>query len=190
MLPPDDLDAWLAGAPTRAQRIQFETSEEYREALLEEHRLVELLQALPTVAPRAGFADRVMARVQVPAPAPVRRALPAWATRRTLGIAATLAVSLGGSVWWTAANEALVRGLVGAATSTVTGLWVPAAQAQVAAMAAHPWALRVEQLLGDPARAAAVASALGAAYLGGLLALRRLLAAPQATLAGAGHVAR
>ena len=65
---------------------------------LSDARLEALLRTLPREAPSMGFADRVMARVQLPAAVPVRRRIP-W--RALAGLAALdLAVAAGLLVWF------------------------------------------------------------------------------------------
>jgi len=64
-------------------------------------RLSAALAALPSLAPRAGFSDRVMARVSLPVP--WHRRLAAAVRERSaagIGIAATLAALIGGAGLW------------------------------------------------------------------------------------------
>ena len=65
---------------------------------LSDAHLEALLRTIPREAPSMGFADRVMARVQLPAAVPVRRRIP-W--RALVGLAALdLAVAAGLLLWF------------------------------------------------------------------------------------------
>ncbi len=93
----DALDRWLAA----------ERNEHAGEA---EAALFELFEALPQVAPPAGFADRVLARagIAVPAAAPAKRDLFAWRPMRLLLGLCLVAVGFG-VLWLPPVIELLAR---------------------------------------------------------------------------------
>jgi hypothetical protein len=93
----DALDRWLAA----------ERDDHAEEA---EAALFELFEALPQVAPPAGFADRVLARagIAVPAAAPARRDLFAWRPMRLL-LGFCLAAVCFGVLWMPPVIELVAR---------------------------------------------------------------------------------
>lgn len=194
VLPPEDAAAWLDGTPTRAQRIQFETSLEYREAVLLELRLVEALRSLPELAPRADFADRVMSSVTVPVPAvaasvaPLRRRMPVWASSRALAASLALAVGMGASVAWSVTHLATVKALSGALVDAA-GHWASAtSQLASGPLFDLPWLATLQSAVQQsPSTVGALSSAMAGLYLMGLLALRHLMVAPAPLLADGGR---
>jgi len=139
------------------------------------------LASLSYPRPRADFADRVMARVALPAPlavrqparVPVRRSLvPAaiWAAAVIGPLVASVVVAL---QHWTVAT-ALVGGLTAIAGQwTLTGIktFLFAAMLRPVASLLHGFAI-------SPAALAAVLALGSLGYLSGLLALRRLMTVP------------
>lgn len=93
----DALDRWLAA----------ERGDHAEDA---EAALFELFEALPQVAPPAGFADRVLARagIAVPAAAPAKRDLFAWRPMRLLLGLCLVALSFG-ALWLPPVIELLAR---------------------------------------------------------------------------------
>lgn len=192
-LTPDELDALLAGvlpAPAQEHLAQCHACRERAEM---EREVVGLLQAVPLLSPAPGFADRVMARVtvpeaaRVPALAGVRRAL---ATRRGVAVAAGLVVlllgSMAGSVAWMLANQT---------TLVAVGQWMLGQAGHAAwigvrdvatALVEQPWFASLQALAVHPGRLGIASGLAIAAYLVGLLALRRLLALPTQQVAHAG----
>lgn len=192
-LTPDELDAWLAGmlpAPAQEHLSQCPACRERAEL---EREVVGLLQAVPLLSPRPGFADRVMAQVVVPEPARVpalagiRGAL---ATRRGVALAAGVVVllvaSMAGSIAWMLAQQT---------TLVAVGQWILGQVGQVAwvgvrgvasIVVEQPWFESFQALAAHPVRLGLAVGGAVAAYLIGLLALRRLLALPSQQVAHAG----
>lgn len=190
-LTPDDLDAWLAGtlAPTAQDHLAFCPA--CQERAETERDIVALLGALPLMSPAPGFADRVMARVTVPQPIGVRSLRRrVFATRRTAALAASLlllvAGSMAGSIVWTLGHQDTLAAL---------GAWLTAQAGQAAWLGLRgvasnfieqPWFAGLRSLAGSPGRLGLASALAMAAYVAGVLALRRLLALPTQQVAHVG----
>jgi hypothetical protein len=192
-LSPDEIDAWLAGQLDQALQQHLDHCQACLERARAEREIVDHISALPLMSPAPGFADRVMAAVVVPDPFAIRslqatrRRL--FATPRSLAVAASLALlllgSMAGSIAWTLANQD---------TMTNLGNWLVTEAGQAAWLGfrgfasnviEQPWYDTARSLAENPVRLA-VASALATfAYLGGVFALRRLMAAPTQQVAHA-----
>ena len=193
-LTPDDLDAWLAGALAPAVQQHLAHCPACQERADTEREIVALLGALPLMSPAPGFADRIMAGVTLPQPAAVRSLASlrsrVFATQRSTAIAAGLLVlvagSMTGSIVWTLGHQDTLAALGG---------WLSAQAGQAAWLGVRgvastfieqPWFAGLKTLAANPGRLG-IASALAmAAYVGGVLALRRLLAPPTQRVAHAG----
>jgi len=150
---------------------------------LTDDELDRALASLPYRSPGPGFADRVMARVAVPAAIETRRPVaPRPVTRPSLAVAASLAVavigSLAASVVWSLGHQALLASL-GEWLGGQAKAW---AWVGVRAFAEAATALPKVPLLRGSAvslSTLAAASTFGSlVYLSGLLTLRRLLIVP------------
>jgi hypothetical protein len=192
-LTPDDFDAWLAGAlepPAQDHLAQCVTCWERAET---EREIVDLLGALPLMSPAQGFADRVMARVTVPQPAavPARASLRSriFATRRSMALAASLLVlvagSMTGSVVWTLGHQDTLAALGGWLTAQTGQLAWIGIRGVASTFMEQPWFAGLKALAGSPGRLALASALALVAYLGGVLALRRLLALPAQQVAHA-----
>jgi hypothetical protein len=156
--------------------------------------LVMRLEALPLFDPREGFSDRVMGRVNVP----VTSLAGAWRLWRTgftrnpmhVGIAASVAVLLGGSVAasaaWAAGHQDLITG---------AGIWLLSHGEQWfwqgvnlanGFLERQAWYETARATL-TPARLIGIGTFAIGLYAGGVLLLRRLLALPDAPVARATH---
>jgi len=193
-LTPDDLDAWLTGALAPAAQNHLTRCPACQDRAETEREIVTLLGALPLMSPTAGFADRVMARVTVPEPLAIRslRSVRArvFATRRPTALAGGVLLlvlgSMAGSIVWTLGHREML---------TAFGSWLAAQAGQLAWLGVRgvasnfieqPWFAGLKSLAASPGRLG-LATALGmVAYLGGVLALRRLLALPAQQVAHAG----
>jgi hypothetical protein len=193
-LSPDEIDACLSGAPGPELQRHLQQCQACLEQLQADREIAEQIAALPLVGPAEGFAERVMAAVVIPDPFAIRslqltrrRIL---ATPRSLAVAAGLVLallgSMVGSVVWSLANQETLASM-GSWLFTQGGqaLWL-GVQGLASNLIEQPWYTGLKSLVENPARLAIV-SALGSfAYLGGLLALRRLLAVPTQRVAHAG----
>lgn len=184
----DDLDALLEGHLEVVKLRHLEQCDPCRDFARAEQQLAARLAALPLFSPEVGFADRVMIAFR-PAPLPAHAA-PVWqrarqrvfASRRSLAIAAGLAVavlgSMGASVAWSLNHQD---------TMTAAGHWLTTQAGQAlwvtlrglaSNLFEQPWYSSVRSFVGSPERLALVSGSLSLAYLTGVLTLRRLLKAP------------
>jgi len=101
-LSPDDVENWLSGTLDAERTRHLDLCPECFDRAQVEREIVELLSALPVVAPSAGFADRVMASVTIADPFALRSLgtlrQRIFATRRSIAIAAILALIVVGSM--------------------------------------------------------------------------------------------
>ena len=189
-LSPDDVELWLSGTLDAERTRHLDWCPECFDRAQAEREIVEQLAALPLMAPSAGFADRVMAHVTVADPFALRSLRQRiFATRRSMAIAAGLALavvgSMAASVAWSLANQDV---LVAAgnwllAQGTQTG-WL-ALRGLASNFIEQPWYESARAFADQPDRLAAVLGALSLAYLSGMFALRRLLALPSQQVAHA-----
>jgi hypothetical protein len=191
---PDEIDAWLSGTLAQEWQQHLDRCQACLEWARAEREIVDQISVLPLVGPAAGFADRVMAAVAVPDPFAIhslqatRRRL--FATRRSIAMAASLALvllgSMAGSIVWTLGNQDALASLGG---------WLLAQGGQLAWLSIRglasnlieqPWYHVVRSLADTPARLALASALASLAYLGGVIGLRRLLALPTQQVAHAG----
>ncbi|HEY7482452.1 MAG TPA: hypothetical protein VH680_18205 [Gemmatimonadales bacterium] len=193
-LSPDDVENWLSGT-LGAERIRhLDLCRECFDRAQAERDIVEQLAALPPMGPSAGFADRVMASVAIADPFALRSLQTLrqriFATRKSIAIAATVAVllvgSMAASIGWSLANQDLLASL---------GSWVMAQGTQAGWLAVRglasnfieqPWYESARALAGHPGRLSAAVVVTLLAYLSGVVALRRLLALPTQQVAHVG----
>ena len=181
-LSPDDVENWLSGTLDAARTRHLDLCPECFDRAQVEREIAEQISALPLMGPSAGFADRVMASVIVPRPR--------FATRRSIAIAASLALALVGSmaasIAWSMANQDVLASV---------GNWVMAQGAQAGWLAVRglasnfieqPWYESARALASHPGRLAVATGTASLAYLSGVFALRRLLALPAQQVAHAG----
>jgi hypothetical protein len=193
-LTPDDLDAWLAGALAPAAQAHLAGCPACQERADTEREIVAMLGGLPLLSPDPGFADRIMARVRVPQPvslstlATVRR----WtfATRRHTAIAASLllvlACSMGGSIVWTLGHQDTLAALGGWLTTQASQAAWLGVRGVASNFIEQPWFSGLRSLAASPGRLGLASALAMLAYLGGILAFRRLLALPTQRVAHAG----
>jgi anti-sigma factor RsiW len=190
----DEIDACLSGVPSLEVQQHLDQCSACLEQVRVDREIAELITALPPMGPTEGFTDRVMARVAIPDPFALRslqatrRRL--FATPKSLAVAASLLIvligSMAGSVAWSLANQDTLASL---------GKWLFAqggqaiwlgVQGVTTNLIEQPWYAGFRSLVETPGRLAAYSAIGSLLYLGGLLALRRLLAAPTQQVA---HVA-
>ncbi|HEY8197955.1 MAG TPA: hypothetical protein VIG04_13315 [Gemmatimonadales bacterium] len=193
-LSPDEIDSWLAGNLARTWQEHLDQCQACLERAHAEREIVEQISALPLVSPAADFADRVMASVVVPDPFAIRsfqatqRRL--FATRKSVAIAASVALlllgSMAGSIGWSLTHQETIASI---------GNWLLAQGGQVAWLGLRglasnlieqPWYSGIRSLVDNPVRLAIGSALASLAYLGGVFALRRLLALPTQQVAHAG----
>jgi hypothetical protein len=193
-LSPDDVEDWLSGSLDAARIRHLDLCPECFDRAQVEREIVEQLAALPLMSPSADFADRIMASVSVADPFALRSLRTVrqriFATRRSMAIAASLALALVGSmaasIAWTLANPDILASV---------GNWVLAQGAQAGWLALRglasnfieqPWYESARTLAGHPGRLATAIGLASLAYLSGVFALRRLLALPTQQVAHVG----
>jgi hypothetical protein len=185
---PEDLDLWVEGALPAPREAHLRSCPECQQLANAERLLVLQLERLPLFDPAPGLAVRVLDRVDLPVTS-VAGAWRLWRSRFernpvAVGIAASVAVLLGGSMAasaaWAAGNQDLITGLGG--WVVLRGeLWF---WQGVGSLQAQPWFEPVRSAL-TPGRAAVVLAAVTAMYTAGVLTLRRLLALPDRQVARA-----
>lgn len=185
-LQPEDLDLWVEGALPAPREAHLRSCPECQALANAERLLVLKLERLPLFDPAPGFAARVLEQVDLP----VTSAAGAWRLWRSrfernpvaVGVAASVAVLLGGSIAasaaWAAGNQDLITGL-GSWMVLHGELWF---WQGVGSLQAQPWYEPVRSAL-TPGRAALLLSAVTAMYAAGVLTLRRLMALPDSRVA-------
>jgi hypothetical protein len=193
-LSPDQIDAWLAGALDLETQRHVDQCQACLEQLRAEREVADQIGTLPLLSPTVGFADRVMASVLIPDPFAIRslqatrRRL--FATPKSLALAASLALvllgSMVGSITWSLGHQETLAGW---------GSWLMVQGSQAAWLGIRglasnfieqPWYAGARALVENPIRLASVSALAMLAYLGGVFALRRLLALPTQQVAHAG----
>jgi hypothetical protein len=189
----EDLDAWLAGVLPPDAQSHLDRCPECLERTQAEQEIVSLLSALPLMSPAAGFADRVMLSVALPDPFALRslestrRRL--FSSRRTVALAASvtllLVCSMTASIVWTLGHQQSLAAL----GSWLAGEAGRAAWLAVRGLASNfieqPWYAGVRNLAAHPTRLGLASAVASLAYIGGVVALRRLLALPTQRVAHA-----
>ena len=184
-LTPEDLDLWLEGTLPSSRMVHIEDCPDCFALAHAERRVVAWLGQLPLLAPSAGFADRVMQRVAVPAPvarAPWRvLAQPSLLGPRWRAMAAGVGLAVAGSglsVAWSLGHSDQLASLLSSAGNAAYQAGWTGLQALVANLAEQPWTGAARAFLSTPARVALTLGTGILLYASGLLAMRRLMTAP------------
>jgi hypothetical protein len=189
----DEIDAWLAGSLAPAQQRHVEQCQVCLEQLRVEREIADQIASLPLLNPTPGFSERIMASVVVPDPFAIRslqetrRRL--FATPKRLALAASLTLlligSMTGSILWSLSHQQVLLSL---------GSWLMAEGGQAvwfgirgvtSNLIEQPWYNGARGLLQNPGRLALMSATASLGYLGGVIALRRLLALPTQQVAHA-----
>jgi anti-sigma factor RsiW len=190
---PDDLDLWLDGNLSEERQQHLDRCQACLELARAEREIVDQLQGLGLMSASPGFADRVMQSVVVPDPFAIRslQTVPRrlLATRKSMAVAASVGLLLLGSmavsIIWTLGHQTTLLAL---------GSWLMSQGGQVAWLGLRgvasnfmeqPWFESARTVLLHPGRLALASASASVAYLGGVLALRRLLALPAQEVAHA-----
>ena len=192
-LSPDEIDACLSGVPAPEVERHLDQCQSCLDQLRLDREIAEQIAALPLMAPTDGFSDRVMAAVSIPDPFAIRSM---QATRRRLfatprsfahaaGLLLFLVGSMAGSVVWSVTHPAALTS-VGSwfLAQGVEAMWL-SVQGIASTIIEQPFYQSIRPLFDNPGRLALYSGLLSCAYLGGLLALRRLLAVPTQQVAHA-----
>jgi hypothetical protein len=192
-LTPDDLDLWLEGNLSEERQQHLDGCQACLELARAEREIVDQLQGLSLMSASPGFADRVMQSVVVSDPFAIRslQTIPRrlLATRKSVAVAASLGLlllgSMAASIIWTLGHQS---------TLVTLGSWLMSQGAQVAWLGLRgvasnfmeqPWFETARTVLAHPGRLALASASASVAYLGGVVALRRLLALPTQEVAHA-----
>lgn len=181
----EDLDLWVAGILPTVREAHLRGCAECQALADAERVLVMQLQALPLLSPGQALADRVMAQVDLPVTS-LASAWRLWRTRLAatpegVGIAAGVAVLLGGSVAasaaWAAGHQELILGTVqGMRAQGEQWFWQGITLAN-GALQSQAWYATLRTAL-TPGRLIALGGVVVALYAAGVLTLRRLIALP------------
>jgi hypothetical protein len=190
----DEIEAWLSGATAPELQRHLDQCQECLEQVRADRDIAEQIAALPMMGPAAGFADRVMASVVIPDPFAIRSL---QATRRRLfatpksfafaaGLLVFLLSSMAGSIAWTVTHQETMAA-IGSWILTQGGqaLWL-GLRGVASNFIEQPWYDGARSLVDNPGRLALISAVGSLAYLGGVFALRRLLAVPTQQVAHAG----
>ena len=173
-LTPDDLDTALEESLGSQPSLHLESCQACQDLLGAERELVGLLNGMPRFSPSEQFVDAVMARVALPDPFALRafrnirtrlatshRSL-AFAT----SVAVVLAVTMGGSIAWTLANQDVLAAIGSNVAGEAAHWFWLGLQALASNLVEQPWYEDARVAIGSPTRLAL------------FLALKRLLALP------------
>lgn len=189
----DEIDSWLSGNLSQEWQQHLDRCQACLERVRVEREIVDQIAALPLMSPATGFAERVMASVSIPDPFAIRSLQATqrrvFATRRSVALAASLAIlllgSMAGSIAWSLSHQDTLASI---------GNWLLAQGGQIAWLSLRgvasnlmeqPWYGTARSLLGNPIHLAAGSAVATTVYLVGVLALRRLLALPNQQVAHA-----
>ena len=186
----EELDLWTLGALAGNREQHLHSCPRCREVADAERVLVRQLEALPLLGPAEGFTKRVLDGVHLP----VSSLAGAWHLWRRevgsnpirVGIAASVAVILGGSVAasaaWAAGNQDMILGVADwLRANGELWAWQGLGMAQTF-LDQQGWYGALRSSL-TPGHLAAMGALTIGLYAGGMLALRRLLALPEAEVA-------
>lgn len=188
----DEMDACLTGVPTPELQRHLDQCETCMEQLRADREIAEQIAGLPLMGPGEGFSERVMAAVSIPDPFAIRSM---QATRRRLlatpkslaaGLLLFLIGSMAGSVIWSLTHQATLAS-IGSWFISQGGqaIWL-SVQGLASNFIEQPWYSGIRALIENPGRLALYSGLASLAYLGGLVALRRLLTVPTQQVAHAG----
>jgi hypothetical protein len=193
-LSPGDVETWLSGILDAERTRHLDLCPECFDRAQMEREIVEQISALPLMGPSAEFADRVMASVTIADPyalrsfQTIRRRI--FATRKSVAIAASLALALVGSmaasIAWTMANQEVLASVGNWALAQGTQAGWLALRGLASNFIEQPWYESVRALADHPGRLAIALGIASLAYLSGVFALRRLLALPTQQVAHVG----
>ncbi len=170
----DDLDAFHSGSSIQEMQLHLETCAECQQLIALDQRVLEMMSAMPSLAPSAQLADRIMARVQFTSRSVPVLSYPAL-TRRRLGAIAAAVVGMAASVAWTSANRATLDGWLTRTGDALVAWGLDRWNSGVAMLTAEPWFETLRIASGTPARLAVIGVATLMLYGAGIVVLRRLV---------------
>lgn len=182
----DELDGLHDGLQTARITSHLATCADCRAMVTHDRLVLAALASLTQPGPGVGFADRVMAQVQVGrvAPAAAPSAVPAItprsvsARRRVLVAGGLTGAAVAGGFAWAALNPADALGLASPAWQQAGETLWTGVQAGVANLVEQPWFVPLRDMLATPVRAVPILLGAAGAYALALLGMRRLLTGP------------
>jgi hypothetical protein len=188
----DEMDACLTGVPASELQRHLDQCQTCMEQVRADREIAEQIAGLPLMGPGEGFSERVMAAVIIPDPFAIRSM---QATRRRLvampkalaaGVLLFLIGSMASSVVWSLTHQATLAS-IGSWFISQGGqaIWL-SVQGLASNFIEQPWYSGIKALIENPGRLALYSGLASLAYLGGLVALRRLLTVPTQQVAHAG----
>lgn len=169
----EDLDAFHSASLSPETIQHLDECSECRSLVEQDRALLAMLETLPSFAPRADFADRVIAQIAQPEAAPVL--VP---NRRPLALAASVAVLLGASVVWSLFNRPLLGSLIARVGGAIGDFLWDGLATVAQNLADQPWLASAQQFAGSGARLALTIGVLVVGYAAAMVAFRRLLRQP------------
>jgi hypothetical protein len=182
----DELDAFHSGSSSADAKLHLETCDACRSLTESDRDLVLRLGQLPPLRPRAGFEDRVIARIAMREPVAVPVLSYPKLTRRRVAVLSTLAAGITISAAWSAVNRSLLDAWLASAGSVLLEAGTATARVLLTLAAEQPWYESLRQAATAPSRIAFVSVAVLVVFAAGLAALRRLLSPSAATVFRAG----
>jgi len=190
----DEFDVCLGGVPTPEIQQHLDRCPQCLDQLKIDREIAEQISTLPLMSPADGFAERVMTRVVIPDPFAIRSI---QATRRRVlatprsfataaGFALLLLGSMVGSVVWSLGHQETLASLASWVFAQGGQAFWLALQGVASNLLEQPWYSGLKSLAQTPGRLALYSAVGSLTYLGGLLALRRLLTVPTQQVAHAG----
>ena len=183
-LDPDEIDAWLEGRLAQGRVWHLEECEPCLTLARQERELAARLAALPLLSPAPRFAERVLAGVPAAEPAGtlalVRRRVLASPRGMAIaaGIGALLVGSMAGSIVWTVHHQETIAAIGSWVMQQSTAWAMAGARGMLSILIEQPWFSAVRHLAKSPAEVALTGSLALAAYVAGLVVLRRLITLP------------
>ena len=175
----EDLDAFHSASLSDEMREHLGECEACRTMAELDRMVLDGLAALPALAPREDFADRVMAGIGTTAPVRAPRLAPSGRARWVrLAAAASVVVSLGASITWSLLNRDLLLSWIHFSTAEPGRLFWLGVRVVATNLTAQPWYSSLRELVASPGRLVAVVSGSLVVYGAALAALRRLLTPP------------
>ena len=171
----EDLDAFHSASLSPEAREHLGECAECRTLTERDRRLLAALEHLPSFAPSRGFADHVMASIEMARPVPARRFA---RSPQRVAVAAALLLSLGTSIGWSLLNWTLLLSWLDRSAAGIgRALWM-GVRIVASNLSGGGWLTALQEALSSSGRVALAGGLLLLAYGTALYALRRLLAVP------------
>ncbi len=178
----DDLDAFHSASLLPEASRHLSECAECRALVERDRALVSMLESLPDLAPSAGFAERVMARVAAPAPVAAAPRIGVAARRAPrFALAASLAILAGASIVWSLFNWSLLRSWIDRGAVAARELVWDTVATVAQNISEQPWIVSVQSGSLAGGRLLLLGGVLLCGYAVAMIALRRLLVSASPT---------